>query len=42
MAIRKYTEIIDFTKDFSDQIDKVENAFLMALEPQDLVKFLKY
>ena len=42
LAIRKYTEIIDFTKDFSEQIDKVENAFIKAQELQDLVKFLKY
>ena len=42
LAIRKYTESIDFTKDFSDQIDKVENAFIKAQELQDLVKFLKY
>ena len=42
LAIRKYTEIIDFTKDFSDQIEKVENAFLKAQELQDLVKFLKF
>ena len=42
LAIRKYTDIIDFTKDFSDQIDKIENAFIKAQELQDLVKFLKY
>lgn len=42
LAIRKYIETIDFTKNFADQIDKVEDAFIKAKELQDLIKDLKF
>ncbi|MBR4344153.1 MAG: PD-(D/E)XK nuclease family protein [Lachnospiraceae bacterium] len=42
LTVRKYIEIIDFAGDFSDQIDRVEDAFNKAKELQDLVKYLKF
>ena len=42
LAIRKYIEIIDFTKDFDEQIDYIEDAFYKAKELQDLIKDLKF
>lgn len=42
LSVRKYTEIIDFTGDFSAQTDKLEDAFNKAKELQDLVKYLKF
>ena len=42
LAIRKYIDIIDFTKDFDEQVDLVEDAFLKVRELQDLVKLLRF
>ena len=41
LAIRKYIETIDFRGSFSEQMDKLEDAFGKAKELQDLIKFLK-
>ena len=41
LAIRKYIDVIDFTKDFDDQIPQVEYAFIKAKELLDVVKDIK-
>ena len=42
LAIRKYTEVIDFEFGFYEQIDNIEDAFRKARELQELVKDLKF
>ncbi len=42
LAIRKYIEPIDFTENFSNQLENIEDAFAKAKELQDLVKDLKF
>lgn len=42
LAIRKYTEVIDFECGFYEQIDNIEDAFRKARELQELVKDLKF
>lgn len=41
LAIRKYVDVIDFTKDFDEQIPKVEYAFIKAKELLNVAKELK-
>lgn len=42
LAIREYINVIDFSRDFSEQVDDVEDAFCKAKELQDLIKELKF
>lgn len=42
LAIRKYIDVIDFTKPFSEQEKLVDNALKVALELRELVNELKY